>query len=49
MAGASGEFVVWGLALNKPEYIDLWHRLNPDPTVEETIRNYPIRQPALWI
>ena len=38
-----------GLALNKPEYIDLWRRLDPDPTVEETIRNYPIRQPALWI
>lgn len=38
-----------GLALDKREYIDLWRKLNPDPTVEETIRNYPIRQPVLWV
>jgi len=22
---------------------------DPDPTVEEIIRNYPIRQPLLWV
>ena len=38
-----------GLAYDKPEYLALWKRLNPDPKVEETIRNYPIRQPVLWI
>jgi hypothetical protein len=38
-----------GVALNRTEYIDLWRTLNPDPTVEEAIRNYPIRQPILWI
>ena len=38
-----------GLALNKPEYLALWQKLNPDPTVEEAIRNYPIRQPILWV
>ncbi|HZS52938.1 MAG TPA: alginate lyase family protein [Bryobacteraceae bacterium] len=38
-----------GLALNKPEYLDLWRTLNEDPTVEEAIRNYPIRQPVLWM
>jgi hypothetical protein len=38
-----------GLALNKPEYLALWRRLNPEPTVEEVIRNYPIRQPVLWM
>ena len=38
-----------GLAFDKPEYISLWRKLNPDPTVEETIRHYPIRQPALWV
>ena len=38
-----------GLALNKPEYIALWRKLNPDPTVEETVRNYPIRRPVLWV
>lgn len=38
-----------GLALNAPDYIALWRRLDPDPTVDEIIRNYPIRQPALWV
>jgi hypothetical protein len=27
----------------------LWAKLNPDPQVEEVIRNYPIRQPVLWV
>ena len=38
-----------GLALGKPEYIKLWYGLNPDPTVEEVLRNYPVRQPLLWV
>ncbi len=38
-----------GEALHKPEYIDLWKRLNPDPTVPEIIRNMPVRQPLLWV
>lgn len=38
-----------GLALDKPEYIELWKTLNPDPTTPEVVRNYPIRQPLLWI
>lgn len=38
-----------GLALNKSEYLNLWRKLNEDPSVEEAIRNYPIRQPMLWI
>jgi hypothetical protein len=37
-----------GLALNEPKYIALWKRLDPDPTVDEVIRNYPVRQPVLW-
>lgn len=37
-----------GIALSKPEYFAVWSRLDPDPTVEEIIRNYPIRQPLLW-
>jgi hypothetical protein len=37
-----------GLALSEPSYIELWKKLNPDPTVEEVIRNYFIRQPVLW-
>ena len=38
-----------GLAYSQPDYLSLWKRLNPDPTVEEAIRNYPIRQPVLWV
>jgi hypothetical protein len=38
-----------GLALNKPEYLALWRRLDPDPTVEEVLRNFPVRQPLLWV
>ncbi|MBV9268071.1 MAG: alginate lyase family protein [Acidobacteriaceae bacterium] len=38
-----------GLALKQPQYLTLWHKLNEDPTVEEAIRNYPIRQPVLWM
>jgi hypothetical protein len=37
-----------GRALNEPSYIEVWKRLNPDPTVDEVIRNYFIRQPILW-
>jgi hypothetical protein len=38
-----------GLALGKPEYLALWRKLDPDPTVEEVLRNWPVRQPVLWV
>jgi hypothetical protein len=38
-----------GLALNRPEYIALWRKLDHDPTVEEVLRNWPVRQPLLWV
>ncbi|WP_260705885.1 alginate lyase family protein [Edaphobacter flagellatus] len=38
-----------GIAYDQAAYINLWKRLNPDPTVPEVIRNFPIRQPLLWI
>jgi len=38
-----------GIAFNEQKYIDLWKTLNPDPTDKEIIRNYPIRQPLLWV
>jgi Alginate lyase len=38
-----------GLGCNRTEYIALWRTLNPDPTDKEIIRNYPIRQPLLWV
>ncbi|MFL6602283.1 MAG: alginate lyase family protein [Steroidobacteraceae bacterium] len=38
-----------GLAYAEPRYLALWAKLNPDSQVEEVIRNYPIRQPVLWV
>ena len=38
-----------GIAFHEQKYIDLWKSLNPDPSDKEVIRNYPIRQPLLWV
>ncbi len=38
-----------GLACHQPSYISLWKTLNPDPSGAEVIRNFPIRQPLLWV
>jgi hypothetical protein len=38
-----------GLACHRQPYIALWKTMNPDPTDPEIIRNYPIRQPLLWV
>jgi hypothetical protein len=38
-----------GEALGRPEYVTVWQRLDPDPKVQEVIRNMPIRQPLLWV
>ncbi|MGA2537981.1 MAG: alginate lyase family protein [Terracidiphilus sp.] len=38
-----------GVAFHEHKYIVLWKTLNPDPTDKEVIRNYPIRQPLLWV
>jgi hypothetical protein len=38
-----------GLAYKNADYINLWKSLNPDPTVFEAIRNFPVRQPLLWV
>lgn len=38
-----------GLAFSRPDWIALWKRLDPDPQEAEIIRNYPIRQPTLWV
>lgn len=38
-----------GLAYSEPSYLELWSTLNPDPVVDEVIRNYPVRQPVLWV
>lgn len=38
-----------GLALQRPDYIELWKRLPADSDVEEVVRNFFIRQPVLWV
>ena len=38
-----------GLALGESKYIALWRTLDPDPTVGEVVRNYPVREPVLWV
>jgi hypothetical protein len=38
-----------GLALNRPNYLQLWKTLPADSKVEEVIRNFFIRQPVLWV
>jgi hypothetical protein len=30
-------------------WLATWKTLNPDPTVEEIVRNLPVRQPVLWV
>lgn len=37
-----------GRALGAPRYLELWTKLDADPTVDEVIRNFPLRQPLLW-
>lgn len=38
-----------GVALDRPDYLQLWKTLPTDSTVEEVIRNFFIRQPVLWV
>jgi hypothetical protein len=38
-----------GKAFDKRDYIELWKTLKADSTVEEVIRNFFIRQPAVWL
>ena len=38
-----------GLGCHRQPYIALWKTMNPDPADPEIIRNYPIRQPLLWV
>ncbi|NKB16163.1 MAG: alginate lyase family protein, partial [Sphingomonadales bacterium] len=41
--------LIGGMALGRTEYIALWSGLDPHPTLPEIIRNYPLRQPLLWV
>ncbi|WP_447727156.1 alginate lyase family protein [Sphingomonas koreensis] len=36
-------------ALDRPDWLRIWSNLNPDPAIGEVIRNFPVRQPLLWV
>ena len=38
-----------GLAYGQKGYISVWEKLAPWPETEEGLRNFPIRQPVLWL
>jgi hypothetical protein len=38
-----------GIACKRTDYIDLWKTLPADPEDKEVNRNFPIRQPLLWM
>ena len=43
-------FLLFGaVATGRKDWRALWRRLDPDPEVEEIRRNFPIRQPVLWV
>lgn len=37
------------LAAGREDWLAIWQKLDPDPQVEEIRRNFPIRQPVLWV
>ncbi len=41
--------LVCGLSCGRADWLALWQLLDPDPTDAEVIRNYPVRQPVLWV
>jgi hypothetical protein len=38
-----------GMALGEARYLGLWRSLDGSPTVDEVLRNLPIRHPLLWV
>ena len=38
-----------GIACGRQPYMELWKTMNPAPSDPEIVRNYPIRQPLLWV
>jgi Alginate lyase len=43
-------FLVFGaMAYNQPEWFITWQKLDHQPTLEEVIRNLPVRNPLIWL
>tara|TARA_A100001037_G_scaffold276910_1_gene276541 strand:- start:953 stop:2074 length:1122 start_codon:yes stop_codon:yes gene_type:complete len=38
-----------GLNLGRPEWLDTWTALEPDPRTFEVLRNLPLRHPLIWV
>lgn len=36
-------------ALGRNDWLGIWATLDPDPVIGEVIRNFPVRQPLLWL
>jgi hypothetical protein len=41
--------VFGAFATGRRDWLELWQKLDPDPQVEEIRRNFPIRNPVLWL
>ena len=43
-------FLIFGaLTTGNADWLATWKKLNPDPTVDEIVRNLPVREPVLWV
>jgi hypothetical protein len=43
-------FLLFGaIAAGREDWLELWQKLDADPQVEEIRRNFPVREPVLWI
>ena len=43
-------FLLFGaIAAGREDWLGLWKKLDADPQVEEIRRNFPIREPVLWV
>ncbi len=38
-----------GLSCGRTDFLELWKKLDPEPKDPEIVRNFPIRQPLLWV
>jgi hypothetical protein len=43
-------FLIFGvMSTGRKDWLEIWKKLEPDPTQYEVRRNLPIRQPVLWV
>jgi hypothetical protein len=43
-------FLIFGaMTAGREDWLATWKKLNPDPSVEEIVRNMPVREPVLWV